>query len=109
MSRDTRFKPGQSGNPKGRPKGSKNEFTHFKKHLLRALVDRQFELYKVKYVDLLKAWTVLMPKEVNIDGQIEHGVKYITQCPRPAIEDKKTDENATISEVLDISVNEDEQ
>ena len=24
MSRDTRFKPGQSGNPKGRPKGTRN-------------------------------------------------------------------------------------
>ena len=32
----TRFKPGQSGNPKGRPKGSKNLRTLFAEELRRA-------------------------------------------------------------------------
>jgi hypothetical protein len=37
--REHRFKPGQSGNPKGRPKGSKNTAT-----LLRAILDRKVEM-----------------------------------------------------------------
>jgi hypothetical protein len=35
----TRFKPGQSGNPKGRPKGAKNEAT-----ILKKIFDRQIEM-----------------------------------------------------------------
>lgn len=34
-----KFKPGQSGNPKGRPKGSKNEST-----ILRGLMERKLEV-----------------------------------------------------------------
>ena len=34
---DTRFKPGQSGNPDGRPKGSKNKITLLKESLELAL------------------------------------------------------------------------
>lgn len=35
----TQFKPGQSGNPKGRPKGAKNEAT-----ILRNIFNRQIEM-----------------------------------------------------------------
>jgi hypothetical protein len=35
----TQFKPGQSGNPKGRPKGAKNEAT-----ILRHIFNRQIEM-----------------------------------------------------------------
>lgn len=35
----TRFKPGQSGNPKGRPKGAKNEDT-----ILREIMNRPIEI-----------------------------------------------------------------
>lgn len=35
----TRFKPGQSGNPKGRPKGTKNEDT-----ILREIMNRPIEI-----------------------------------------------------------------
>ena len=34
---ETRFKPGQSGNPKGRPKGSKNLRTLFAEELRRSV------------------------------------------------------------------------
>jgi Family of unknown function (DUF5681) len=36
---DTRFKPGQSGNPSGRPKGSRNKFTEAFFQLLSADYD----------------------------------------------------------------------
>ena len=39
--RATRFKPGQSGNPKGRPRGSKNESTILKEMLSEKLSLRQ--------------------------------------------------------------------
>jgi hypothetical protein len=37
--REHRFKPGQSGNPKGRPKGTKNTAT-----VLREILDRKVEM-----------------------------------------------------------------
>lgn len=40
MSTDTRFKPGVSGNPAGRPKGSKNQITLLKESLELALREK---------------------------------------------------------------------
>jgi len=34
MAKDTKFKPGQSGNPNGRPKGAKNKMTERARTLL---------------------------------------------------------------------------
>ena len=39
-NKSTRFKPGQSGNPKGRPKGSKDKFTKIR-HELAELFEEQ--------------------------------------------------------------------
>ena len=36
---DTKFKSGQSGNPDGRPRGSKNKFTNLKNDFLKAYED----------------------------------------------------------------------
>jgi hypothetical protein len=45
---DTRFKPGQSGNPDGRPRGSRNATTL----ALEALLDGQSETLTQKAIDL---------------------------------------------------------
>lgn len=40
VKKDTRFKPGQSGNPAGRPKGSKNKSTQIRKLLEEKLTNK---------------------------------------------------------------------
>ena len=45
---DTRFEPGQSGNPSGRPRGSRNATTL----ALEALLDGQAEALTQKAIDL---------------------------------------------------------
>jgi hypothetical protein len=49
--RDTRFKPGQSGNPAGRPKGSRNKITL----LAQAMVEEEAPELIRSYIDGAKA------------------------------------------------------
>jgi hypothetical protein len=49
MGKDTQFKPGQSGNPEGKPKGTKHISTHIKE----MLEDPNFEL-KLKDGSIIK-------------------------------------------------------
>jgi Family of unknown function (DUF5681) len=64
---DTRFKPGQSGNPAGRPKGSRNKFTECLVELIaadceahaRELIEKVRQKYPVQYVRLIVS---LLPK-----------------------------------------------
>jgi hypothetical protein len=49
--RDTRFKPGQSGNPAGRPKGSRNKITV----LAQAMVEEEAPELVRSYIDGAKA------------------------------------------------------
>lgn len=47
MAKDTKFKPGQSGNPDGRPKGSKDKRTQYREMLephAEALISKVVEL-----------------------------------------------------------------
>src|SRR5450432_3287649 len=49
--RDTRFKPGQSGNPSGRPKGARHRTTV----AIEALLEGEGEALTRKAIDLAKA------------------------------------------------------
>jgi Family of unknown function (DUF5681) len=69
---DTRFQPGQSGNPAGRPKGSRNKISE---KLLEALAT-DFEAHGKKVIekvradrpaDYLKIVASLVPKQMEID------------------------------------------
>jgi hypothetical protein len=51
--REYQFKPGQTGNPKGRPKGAKNESTILREILARKIVDRSGD--RVRRITVLEA------------------------------------------------------
>ena len=72
-SEDTQFKPGQSGNPAGRPKGSRNKLSEA---YLKALAD-DFERNGVAVIEKLRserpdiyigAIGKLMPKLMELSG-----------------------------------------
>ena len=74
---DTRFKPGQSGNPAGRPKGSRNKISE---KLLEALAS-DFDAHGKEVVekvrmdrpaDYLKIVASLVPKQMEIDDFRSH-------------------------------------
>lgn len=59
MENDTKFKPGQSGNPKGKPKGTPNKFTV---SVRQAFQEAFHELQLDPYSNLLE-WGKLNPTE----------------------------------------------
>jgi hypothetical protein len=65
------FKPGQSGNPGGRPKGSKS-LKQFTKEMLNALDDEE-KLEYLKGIEKDKIWEMGEGKakqDVQVDGEI---------------------------------------
>ena len=77
---DTQFRPGQSGNPAGRPKGSRNKINERTLELLRALTKGQDGADSLKGLrddDPTAFWRIvagLLPKQaegdVNVAGRV---------------------------------------
>ena len=89
---DTRFKSGESGNPSGRPKGSRNRISEA---MLKALAD-DFDTHGVVVIetvradrphDYLKIIASLLPKQMEIDDK----------RPTKRAEDLSDDELAAIA------------
>ena len=69
---DTRWKPGQSGNPAGRPKGSRDEFNDAFIKALKAEWDRRGPeaLSQLTAADLSRIAVQVLSKESN--SKVEH-------------------------------------
>ena len=77
--KDTRFKPGQSGNPKGRVKGVRNKIT--KKVLdsmLKAYDPEVIERIKETHPDVyMRLYAQLIPKDVDVKHSGDVSVRVV--------------------------------
>ena len=88
--RDTQFRPGQSGNPAGRPKGSRNKINERTLKIIaevQAAEDTQLAraaLEKLRDEDPQAFWRLLsglLPKQVNADVEHKGGVTFVMMGP----------------------------
>ncbi len=87
---DTQFRPGQSGNPKGRPKGSRNKINE---RTLKIIAEVQAEedmslaraaMRRLRDDDPRAFWrllTGLLPKQVDADLRHEGDVTFLMWAP----------------------------
>lgn len=89
---ETQFKPGQSGNPAGRPKGSRSKlgeafiqalYADFEKHGVAAIV----KVRKTKTHEYIKVVASLLPKEITLkderelsDAELVHRIRQLANA-----------------------------
>ena len=76
--RTTRFKPGQSGNPRGRPKGAKNVDTILRDVLMQQIV--VLESGKRRKIAVFEAYLKRLSKQA-LEGDPKSGDKMIRLLP----------------------------
>jgi hypothetical protein len=70
----TKFNPGQSGNPAGRPKGAKDKLQQELKEMIRAALDESggvaylTEQAKLNPVAFLSLLAKILPKDLNLQA-----------------------------------------
>lgn len=92
----TRFRPGQSGNPKGRPKGRKNLTTLFAEAFAQKLEIK--EKGRARKITVKEAIVLRLVKEA-LDGKLK-AIDYLLQI-EPEIARATTDYRSTIKDVND--------
>ena len=79
-----RFVQGSSGNPNGRPVGSKNKFTNLKSAFIEAFeelggVDNLIEWARCNQTEFYRMLARLMPREIHADVSAEYS---LVECLR---------------------------
>lgn len=98
------FKPGQSGNPKGRPKGAKNKLGEDFLNDIHDLWKLNGKDYLVSMAErnpgeFVRVVASVLPKEITVDGDIKHAhieepvsntLEWLAEAIRSNTEDKKS-------------------
>jgi len=98
------YKPGISGNPKGRPKGSKNEFTCLKDAFINAFKriggeDALVDFYQnnFNHKDFFKMVAHMLPTDVQVSGAggkpLEKLIVVVPQGTEMTEEKEKSESN----------------